>query len=284
MNTFNDAIEMHMQWKLNLKKQVEDGVLIKDMKEVADCHACELGRWIYGEGIRYNGVPSFESMCYNHEHFHRAAAEVVQYGNSGDRAKALALLKPDGMFAQSSRKLVWSLMECSKELGDSPAKGISNTGRVGDILNSKAEKDVYAIDSTAPLLDALRLMVDHNIGSVAVYKDGEFLGIFTERGYAQHIVRKGTSSLETPVGDMVDEDTIYVTPDDSIEQCMTLMTSTHKRHLAVMAEGKVAGIISIGDAIKRVIAEDREKRSQLEAYVHGEYGAAVRGSKYMASR
>ena len=86
---------------------------------------------------------------------------------------------------------------------------------------------------------------------------------------------KGMSSLETPVGEMVDEDTIYVDPEDPIEQCMTLMTSTHKRHLAVMAEGKVAGIISIGDVIKLVIAEHREKRSQLEAYVHGHYGATV---------
>jgi len=170
MNIFNNAIEMHMQWKLTLKKQVEDGVGIRDMKEVADCHACELGRWIYGEGVRYNGVSSFESMCHNHEHFHRAAAEVVHYANSGDRAKALALLKPDGIFAQSSRKLIWSLMECGKDLRGSAAEGISNTGRVGDILKNKAQKDVYSIDNSAPLLDALRLMVDHNVGSVAVYK------------------------------------------------------------------------------------------------------------------
>lgn len=275
MNIFNDAIETHVQWKVTLKRQIEDGVLIRDMKEVANCHACDLGHWIYGEGIRYNRLPSFESMCYNHEHFHRAAAEVVQYGNVGDRAKAMALIKPDGIFARSSAKLVRSLMECGKQLAGSVVKGVRNTGRVSDILKTKAHKEVYSIDSSAPLLEALRMMVDRNVGSVAVHKNGEFLGIFTERGYAQNIVLKGLHSLQTPIGELVDTDTIYVDPDDSIEQCMTVMTSTHKRHLAVMDEGKVAGIISIGDVIKQLMAEDREKRSQLEGYVHGHYGATV---------
>lgn len=62
MNIFNDAIEMHAQWKMTLKRHIEEGV-IQDIKKVGDCHACNLGRWIYGDGVRYNRLPSFESMC-----------------------------------------------------------------------------------------------------------------------------------------------------------------------------------------------------------------------------
>lgn len=274
MNIFNDAIESHAEWKLALKRQIEQGLHV-DVKDAANSHACELGRWIYGEGLRYNRLPSFESLCYAHEHFHRAAAEVVRCSNAGDRERALSLLKPDGLCAQSSRKLVRSIMECSKELSHSVVKGVVNTGQVRDLLENKANKQIYSIQSTATVLDGLKMMVNHNIGALAVYQDNQFAGIFTERGCAQNMVVRGGSSLDLPIAEMIDAEAFAVEPEDSVQQCMTLMTTTHKRHLPVVKDGILIGIISIGDVVKQVSSEDSEKRSQLEDYILGHYGAAV---------
>lgn len=273
MNIFNEAIEAHVQWKMTLMRTVEAGVL-HNMKQVADCRACDLGRWIYGEGYRYNGLPSFEAMCTSHEQFHRAAAEVAGYNNSGETAKARALLKPDSLFHQLSAKLVRAIMECSKELADSICRENPSTGKVRDILNAKNNTEILSIDGTASVWAAIKKMVDHNVGSLAVYNDEHLSGIFTERGYFKNLVAKGVTNLETPVSGMIDSETFYVDPEDSIEQCMILMTSTRTRHLPVMHEGKLAGVISIGDVIKRLVADDKHKLSQLEGYIHSRYGAA----------
>lgn len=274
MNIFNNAIEAHAQWKLTLKKHIDEGIL-QDIKEVGNCHVCELGRWIYGEGSRFNRLPSFEEMCVTHERFHRFAAEVVHYSNAGDKAKASSLLKPEGNFCQTSAQLVKALMECGKELADSVVKGAKSTGKVRDILKCKANNNVFSIEGTASVCDAIKMMVDHNIGCLAVYNNGNVAGIFTERGYLQNLVRRAVTTLEIPVSGMMDADTIYVDPEDSVEQCMVLMTSTHTRHLPVMQHGKLTGMISIGDVIKRVVSDDDYKVSQLEDYVHSHYGAEM---------
>ena len=270
MNMFNEAIEAHTQWKMTLKKQIEEGV-IQDIKKVGDCHACELGHWIYGDGVRYNRLPSFESMCIAHEHFHRAAAEVVLHSNANDKEKARALLTSDGDFSQTSAKLIKALMKCSKDIMDPVADVIRNRRKVKDILKTKGSQNVFSIEGHASVLDAIRIMVDHNIGSIAVNKDGNFLGIFTERGYLQHLIYSGALSLETPVSEMIDVNTIYVDPDDSVEQCMILMTATHTRHLSVMEEGKLVGIISIGDVIKQVVSYDNDKIAELNNFIHNPY-------------
>ena len=273
MNIFNEAIETHAQWKLSLKKNVAAGVR-QDIKEVANCHACDLGHWICGEGSRYNRLPSFELMCAAHESFHRAAAEVVHYTNAGEIAKARTLLKPEGSLHQTSAQLVKALMDCSKELADSVVKGSRNTVKVREILKHKANDHIFSIASNASVSDAIRMMVENNVGSLAVYENGKFLGIFTERGYLQNLVAKGASNLDVPISGMVDANTICVDPEDSVEQCMILMTSTHTRHLPVMQEGQLTGMISIGDVIKQVISDDAHKVAQLEEYVHGHYGTS----------
>jgi CBS domain-containing protein len=270
MNMFNDAIEVHTQWKMTLKKQIEEGV-IQDINKVGDCHACELGLWIYGDGARHNRLPSFESMCIAHEHFHRAAAEVVLHSNANDKEKARALLASDGDFSQSSAKLIKELMNCSKDIADPLAGVIRNRRKVKDILKTKENQNIFSIEGHASVLDAIKIMVDHNIGSIAINKDGNFLGIFTERGYLQHLIYSSALSLETPVSGMIDINTIYVDPDDSVEQCMTLMTATHTRHLSVMEEGKLVGIISIGDVIKQVISYDNDKIAELNDFIHSPY-------------
>ncbi|MDD1641809.1 MAG: CBS domain-containing protein [Methylococcaceae bacterium] len=273
MNIFNDAIEMHAQWKMTLKRHIEEGV-IQDIKKVGDCHACNLGRWIYGDGVRYNRLPSFESMCIAHEHFHRAAAEVALHINANNKVKARSLLTSDGDFSQSSAKLIKALMDCSKDIADSVVDVIRNRRKVKDILQTKENNNnIFSIEGHASVLDAIKLMVDYNIGSIAINKDGNFLGIFTERGYLQHLIYRGEHALEAPVSEMIDVNIIDVDPDDSVEQCMILMTNTHTRHLPVMDHGKLVGMISIGDVIKQVVSDDSDKISQLDDYVHNRYGA-----------
>ncbi|MDD5322023.1 MAG: CBS domain-containing protein [Methylococcales bacterium] len=274
MNIFNDAIEMHAQWKMTLKKHLEEGV-IQDIKKVGDCHACNLGRWIYGDGVRYNRLPSFESMCLAHEHFHRAAAEVALHSNANNKAKARSLLTSDGDFSQSSSKLLKALLECSKDLADSVVGVMRNRRKVKDILKAKENNNIFSIESHASVLDAIKIMVDHNVGAIAINKNGNFLGIFTERGYLQHLIYRGEHALEAPVSEMIDVNIIDVDLDDSVEQCMILMTTTHTRHLPVMDHGKLVGIISIGDVIKQVVSDDSDKISQLDSYVHNRYGAQL---------
>ncbi|MGR9036382.1 MAG: CBS domain-containing protein [Gammaproteobacteria bacterium] len=272
MNIFNEAIEMHALWKINLKRHMEEGIP-QDINKIGDCHACGLGRWIYGDGLRFNHLPAFESMCIAHEHFHRTAAEVVYHSNANNMAKARSLLAADGAFSQSSSRLVRALMDCSKELADSVVTGIRNRHKVKDILQYKQNQDIISLSGDAPAIDAIKAMVDHHIGSIAVNKDGNFLGIFTERSYMQHLVYKGECCLKIPVAEMIDIGTIYIDPDDSVEQCMLLMTTHHTRHLPVLDQGKLVGMISIGDVVKEITSDDSDMISQLENYVHNSYGA-----------
>ena len=274
MNIFNDAIETHTQWKVTLKRHIEEGV-IQDINKVGDCHVCDLGRWIYGEGVRYNRLPSFESMCITHEHFHRTAAEVILHSNANNKAKARSLLASDGDFSQSSAKLIKTLMDCSKELADSVLDGMRNRRKVKGILQAKENNNIFSIEGNASVMDAIKIMVDHNIGSLAINNNGNLHGIFTERGYLQNLILRGEHSLETPVSEMIDVNTIYVDPEDSVEQCMILMTATHTRHLPVMDQGKLIGMISIGDVIKQVVSDDSDKISQLDNYVHSRYGTQL---------
>ena len=273
-NIFNAAIEAHAQWKVDLKKNVEEGSF-QDIKTIVNSHACDLGSWIYGEGYRYNRLPSFESMCSAHERFHRVAAEVVCYSNTGEKEKAKKLLSPDGSFSQTSAKLVKAIMDCSRELSIHLEKGMYGACKVADLLKTKKDEKVYTIDNTSSVWDAINMMVNHNIGSLAVYNKRELTGFFTERGLVKNLVHKGAKTLESAVSEMVDAETVYVHPEDTIKQCLILMTSAHTRHLPVMCEGKLMGIISIGDVIKKVSSDEENMISMLEGYIHGDYGMKV---------
>ena len=253
MSIFNEAIETHAEWKLTLIKHFNEGMAIDDAKAIQSSHLCELGRWIDGKGIHYAYLPSFEPMRAEHEEFHRVSSELAEHINAGETAKAREMLAHGGAFRQSSAKLVAAIMECSKEV-DSPAgKSIKPTDKIKDILKAKTNQTVFSVNSDTPVLDAIKLMVKHNIGSLAVYKNGEFLGIFTDHGFMQHIAIKSLTTLDITVADMTDTNTIFVQCDDSISQCMVLMTSTRTRHLPVIKDGRLVGIISIGDIIKKFI-------------------------------
>jgi len=138
---------------------------------------------------------------------------------------------------------------------------------VAQILKSKADQVVYKIPPTASVFDAVKLMADKNIGAVLVGEGANIAGIFTERDYARKIVLMSKSSKETPVREAMTAQVRYVRPEQTSEECMALMTENRVRHLPVMAEGKLVGLVSIGDLVKDVISEQKFLIEQLEQYI-----------------
>ena len=143
---------------------------------------------------------------------------------------------------------------------------------VAQILKSKPEQTVHTISPSTSVFDAVKLMADKNIGALLVMEDVKIVGIITERDYARKIVLMGRSSKETPVRDTMTSPVMYVRPDQTNEECMALMTDNRVRHLPVMDNGKLIGLISIGDLVKDIIAEQKFTIQQLEHYIMGDRG------------
>lgn len=252
MNIFNEAIEAHAEWKVALIRSFNDGKHKQEVKDIVDSHLCELGQWIDGVGSKYAYLPTFGPMRHEHEKFHCVAGELVNLYNSGKEELAKNMLKHGGAFRQSSTKLVAALLECSREL-DAPAfKPLTAVNTIGEILRDKTSKAILKVNGDMPVFEAAKIMTENNVGSLAVYDDGNFLGIFTERGFLQAIALQGLKKLDIPIARVADVNTMCVQRDDSIEHGMNLMTSTRTRHLPVMEDGRLIGIISIGDIVKKI--------------------------------
>jgi CBS domain-containing protein len=134
------------------------------------------------------------------------------------------------------------------------------------------EKKGYDVWSTSPeesVYDALLLLAEKNIGALLVLKDGELVGIVSERDYARKIVLHGKVSMKTPVGEIMTQDVITVGPQLTVKEAMALMTEMHIRHLPVIEEAKIIGLISIGDLVKSIIADQEFMINQLEKYISG---------------
>jgi CBS domain-containing protein len=138
---------------------------------------------------------------------------------------------------------------------------------VNEILEAKSHK-LLSISPQASVLDALKLMAEKDVGALVVL-DGEGLaGIFSERDYARKVILHGKSSKATPVSEIMTHKVVCVRPDQSVEECMALMTDKRIRHLPVLDDRKVIGVISIGDVVKELISEQRFVIEQLEHYIH----------------
>jgi len=121
---------------------------------------------------------------------------------------------------------------------------------VASILEAKGS-DVLRIDGSATVLDAIKRMVEANVGSLLVFEDGKLAGIVTERDYLRRVTLEGRDEKETPVREIMTAPLVYVTPDTTIEECMAVMTERRIRHLPVLTDDRhVAGIVSIGDVVK----------------------------------
>jgi CBS domain-containing protein len=134
-------------------------------------------------------------------------------------------------------------------------------------------RHVWTIDPDATVLDAVAKMAEKDIGSLVVMDGEELVGIITERHYSRNVILKGKSSPTTLVRDVMENDVIHVRPEQSVELCMALMTEKRVRHLPVVEDTRVIGIISIGDLLKFIISKREFAIDQLEHYIQGEIAA-----------
>ena len=140
---------------------------------------------------------------------------------------------------------------------------------VAEILKSKNDNTVHAIAPGDSVLDALQRMADKHIGALLVMEGENIVGIFTERDYARKIALMGRTSAVTLVSDVMTANVMYVSPTQTSQECMALMTENRLRHLPVVDGGKLVGLISIGDLVKDIISEQQFIIEQLEHYITG---------------
>lgn len=138
--------------------------------------------------------------------------------------------------------------------------------KVSDILQSKGS-NIYSVTCDVSVYEALKIMGEKNIGALLVMENEKLMGIISERDYARKIILKGKSSNETPVKDIMTEKVVTVLPADHIEKCMELMSGRHIRHLPVMENDKVLGVISITDVVTAIIDLQKHTITQLENYI-----------------
>lgn len=139
---------------------------------------------------------------------------------------------------------------------------------IRQVLEKKG-RDVLTIAPDESVFRAIEIMAERDIGALVVARDDVPLGLLTERDYARQVILKGRTSRDTPVRDVMVENFQAVTPDDTVDACMELMTDKHIRHLPVLDNGRLAGLVSIGDLVKTVIDQQRSTIEQLVGYVSG---------------
>jgi CBS domain-containing protein len=137
---------------------------------------------------------------------------------------------------------------------------------VKDILKKKG-KEIWSVSPEATVYEALELMADKNIGAVVVMEGDKLVGIFSERDYARKVILQGKSSKDCKVSELMTKKVLYVSSDYPLEACLALMTEEHVRHLPVLDDGKLVGIISIGDVVHEIISNQKFTISELERYI-----------------
>jgi CBS domain-containing protein len=138
---------------------------------------------------------------------------------------------------------------------------------IRQLLESKSG-GLCTIGPDASVFDSLKIMAEKNIGALLVVKNDKLVGIVSERDYARKVVLQGKSSHDTPVKEIMTERAVCVQPDNTVEECMALMTDKHVRHLPVIEKEKLIGVLSIGDLVKETISEQQFVIQQLESYIH----------------
>ena len=139
---------------------------------------------------------------------------------------------------------------------------------VRSVLQSKGS-DIWSTAPDTLVFDALKVMAEKNVGALLVMEGNQLKGIFSERDYARKVALKGESSHNIAIQNVMTSGVIFVTPDQSIEDCMALMTGKHIRHLPVLENSKLVGLISIGDVVKAIISQHEDTIKQLENYITG---------------
>ena len=135
-------------------------------------------------------------------------------------------------------------------------------------LLERKQAEIYSVAPEAAVLEAIRAMAAHRVGALLVMRGEALEGIVSERDYARKVILMGRSSADTPVRDIMTAPVLTVQPETTVEKCMQLMTERRVRHLPVTDGGRVVGMVSIGDLVKAVIAEQQQQIEQLESYIH----------------
>lgn len=147
---------------------------------------------------------------------------------------------------------------------------LQTTGTISDILKYKGNQ-VWSIAPTAMVYEAIALMAEKNVGALLVMQDGGLVGIISERDYTRKVILKGKASKETAVSEILSGKVVCVTAAQTIEECLRLMTERHIRHLPVVENGQVLGIVSIGDLVNWIISAQSHTIQQLQSYITGGY-------------
>ena len=138
---------------------------------------------------------------------------------------------------------------------------------VKQLLQGKT-KALCTVSPGTPVFEALKQMAEKDIGALLVVENGKLAGILSERDYARKVILHGKSSHDTPVREIMTERVVYVQPKNTVEECMALMTDKRIRHLPVLENDKLIGVLSIGDLVKETISEQQFMITQLESYIH----------------
>jgi CBS domain-containing protein len=138
---------------------------------------------------------------------------------------------------------------------------------VRQLLDRKG-RELFSITPNAAVLDAIRMMAERHVGALLVLQGDELSGIVSERDYARKVILLGRSSADTPVRDIMSTPVLTVEPEATVEKCMQLMTEHRVRHLPVVEGRRLVGMVSIGDLVKAVIADQQQQIEQLESYIH----------------
>ncbi len=139
---------------------------------------------------------------------------------------------------------------------------------VKQLLDAKGH-NVWIIAPDASVYEALKLMADKDVGALLVLEAGKLVGIISERDYARKVILKGKFSKDTPVHEIMTTRLVYVRPEQTIQECMALMTGQHIRHLPVLAGADLVGLVSIGDLVKAIISEQEFLIQNLQDYIMG---------------
>ncbi len=138
-------------------------------------------------------------------------------------------------------------------------------------LLKKKGNTIFSVSPDDTMYDALKLMADKGIGALIVLKDGELVGIVSERDYARKVILKGKTSRDTKVKEIMTDTVICVSPENGVDECMAILSEKRIRHLPVEKNGELIGVISIGDIVKAVIEEKKFEINQLISYIQGKY-------------